>query len=124
MSDLDNLIAAVEAGRDWIYVAADKALPARQGVDACLAYSCGDLPSSAGSLDAARRLHEALLPSWVARLQVGGKGAGVSAWHCTVEEWDSGEEVDANNMPDPARAWLLAILQAVNLCSVTQEPKP
>ena len=66
-----------------------------------------------GSLDAALALFEALLPGSVARLQFGGKGAGVTVCHCTVEDWDSGEEVYANNVSDPARALVLAILVAM-----------
>jgi hypothetical protein len=66
-----------------------------------------------GSLDAALALHNAVLPGSVARLQFGGKSAGVTVCHCTVEDWDSGEEVDANNVSDPARALLLADLAAM-----------
>ena len=65
-----------------------------------------------GSLDAAWKLHDELLPEWQARPIIGAAGAGVTAWHCTVEDWDGGDEVDANNMPCPARAWLLATLMA------------
>lgn len=66
-----------------------------------------------GSLDAAKALHEAVLPGWIAKPQIGGAGAGVTVWHCTIEDWDSGQEIAADNLPDPARAWLLAILRAL-----------
>lgn len=66
-----------------------------------------------GSLGAANALHDALLPGWVARPQIGGAGAGVSFWHCTIEDWESGEEIHVHNMPTPARAWLIAILKAL-----------
>ena len=69
--------------------------------------------ADSGSLGAAKALHEALLPGWVARPQIGGKGAGVTVWHCTIEDWDSGDEISADNQPDPARAWLLAIFKAL-----------
>lgn len=70
-----------------------------------------------GDLNAAKALHDALLPGWVARPQIGGAGAGVKVWHCTVEDWETGEEIEANNMPDPARAWLLALLRALESLS-------
>ena len=66
-----------------------------------------------GSLDAAKALHEAVLTGWIAKPQIGGAGAGVTVWHCTIEDWDSGQEISADNMPDPARAWLLAIIRAL-----------
>lgn len=66
-----------------------------------------------GSLDAAKALHDAVLPGWVAKPVIGGIGAGVTKWHCTVEDWDTGEEHDGDNQPNPARAWLLAILSAL-----------
>lgn len=105
MTALDDLISAVEAGND-------------DGVAAY--YSSRIFPvgyahvinAYKGSLDAAKALHEALLPEWIACPQIGGKGAGVKVWHCNVEDWDTGDEIHADNMPCPARAWLLAILRA------------
>lgn len=106
---LAALIEAVEAGvatRAAIEEMGFAALPKMvDGVNCGSAYN--------GSLDAAKALHEALLPGWVARPQIGGAGAGVKVWHCTVEDWETGEEIEANNMPDPARAWLLAMLRAL-----------
>jgi hypothetical protein len=66
-----------------------------------------------GSLDAAKALHEAVLPGWVASPQIGGKSAGVTVWHCTLEDWESGQEISVNNIACPARAWLLAVLEAL-----------
>ena len=116
MTDLDKLIAAVEAG-EWLAVlnTAGKVFPKETAdIDRrnCY-YWVLDAYRNQHGLDAAHRLHEALLPGWVARPQIGGGGAGVTVWHCTLEDWDSGAEIDANNMPGPARAWLLAILRAI-----------
>ena len=68
-----------------------------------------------GDMNAALALHEALLPGWVARMTVGTKTPGMEDRnnHCWLEEWESGNEVRAMNMPSPARAWLLAVLRAV-----------
>lgn len=98
---LESLLAKVEAGEASTMGFEDA------GFDgwAELAYN--------GSLDAALSLHEAVLPGWVARPQIGGEGAGVSVWHCTIEDWDGGDEISANNQPDPARAWLIAIIRAM-----------
>lgn len=107
MTALDKLIKAVEAGNNeapfW-------KLWKPEGEDGKLAYVANR--AYKGSLDAALELHEALLPGWVATLTAGGAGAGVKYSHCTVQDWDEGTEVDANNQPTPARAWLLAILCA------------
>ena len=101
MTALDELIAAVEAGDD---LPRPLPFPALQAAYVISAYS--------GSLDAAKALHDALLPEWIACPQIGGKGAGVTVWHCMVEDWDTGDKIHADNMPCPARAWLLAILRA------------
>ena len=101
---LDKLIAAVEAGHvdaNWYdYLE----LPKGHGNATIRAYH--------GSLDAALALHNALLPGWVATVWAGGEAAGVKYWWATVEDWNSGEEVSAENLPSPARAWLLAIIKA------------
>lgn len=102
---IDKLIAAVEAGGDWPPL--DdlwKSMGLGDGHRVGLAYN--------GSLDAALALHNALLPGWVAKLSAGGAGAGVTKWHCTVEDWNEGTELHGDNQPSTARAWLLAILKA------------
>ena len=106
MNDLDKLIEAVEA--DDVPFGGWSILSSQEHIFA----SEWARQAHNGSLDAAKALHEALLPGWVARPTVGGRAAGVIVWHCTVEDWENGEEVHANNLPDPARAWLLAILRA------------
>ena len=108
MSDIRKLIEMVESS-SIAYSNLDPFVAAlgmnTQANDAHMAYR--------GSLDTAKALHEALLPGWVARPQIGGAGAGVKVWHCTIEDWDTGYEIEANNMKCPARAWLLAVLRAV-----------
>ena len=112
MTDLDKLIAAVEAGTlpeavfhgsssirgHWAYTTG---LNAEQRRWVYLAYN--------GSLDAALRLHEALLPGW-------GWGANCfGAYVC--EDHHPAEEPErafyADNSTLPARAWLLAVLRAL-----------
>lgn len=100
MPDLDKLIAAVDA--NYILQATDavQVFPMPVWLHACEA--------SQGSLDAAKRLHDALLPEW--------------HWNLVLESatlWpkfpgDPGDYVEADIIEgNPARAWLLAILRAV-----------
>jgi len=58
-----------------------------------------------GSLDAAKALHEAVLPGWEWRIRDDGRAW---VWR-TVSDLCGGDEVDDN----PARAWLLALLDAI-----------
>ena len=63
-----------------------------------------------GSLDAAKALHEAVLPAHRARLDVGRRNR---AWIVTPDNKKTDAYADT-----PARAWLLAILEAL----IAQEP--
>lgn len=118
MTDLDKLIAAVEAGATIAWGLGGS--PSRKSLpmhwhDAMNAYL--------GSIDAALRLHEALLPGW-------GVASMCQLWDVTPageyvgigEEWNvdlhqstgdvrSGEA--SGTAKGPARAWLLAILRAL-----------
>ena len=107
LNALDELIEAVEAGDDLPEIGHGywQFLPAGACILAARTYHDG-------SLDAALALHEALLPGWIARVTTGAAAAGVNYSHCTVEDWNEATEVDANNQPTPARAWLLAVLKA------------
>ena len=108
LNALDTLIEAVEAGDEYIERDIQNAFGGYRE-----SYNSSRINRAYnGSLDAALALHEALLPGWVARVTTGSASAGVKYSHCTVEDWDDGTEVDANNQPTPARAWLLAILRA------------
>ena len=63
---------------------------------------------SSGSLDAAKALHEAVLSGWSATIQLEGL--------CYVHGFDGEHSATSDN---PARAWLLAILEAL----ISQEKK-
>lgn len=100
---LDELIAAASEGT-IAHSDLDAFIPSlgltTQANDAHSAYK--------GSLDAAKALHEALLPGWVWKLE---SYDGFSlAWVGPPSEMLLREhETDINN---PARAWLIAILKA------------
>lgn len=95
MTDLRKLIEAVEAGRDIYpsdFPVMFKGIP-------------WAIPAHEGSLDAAKVLHEALISSCQANIELSG------------EVWVLGDEtewkyVEAKVYGNPARAWLLAILKA------------
>lgn len=93
MGDLDKLIAAVEAGTFLMDM-----LPPPHETTAYDAFS--------GSLDAAMRLHEALLPGWA-----WGRFPGTGEMYVTHR--DSVDVPDCYSCAIPARAWLLAILRAL-----------
>jgi hypothetical protein len=63
-----------------------------------------------GSLDAARALHEAVLPGWAYTIDVEPTLATAQVWEPFNDEWDVAVEAKADT---PARAWLLAILRAL-----------
>lgn len=112
MTDLDKLIEAVEAGDEPALYAALRAIAsaARDKGDYWPAHDA--TKAFDGSLDAALRLHEALLPGWnVQRLF--GPYVNDPQWRMTVKEMAlHGPEVSALG-PTPAHAWLLAILRAL-----------
>ena len=109
MTDMDKLIAAVEAGK--------LSPPHYQEISALL--RCDDnsfciIAADAynGSLNAAKRLHDARLPGWEFCLQ--GSVASVWRWHEGAQSpWDI-DTFSGGIEGNPARAWLLAILKAVN----------
>lgn len=98
MTDLDKLIEAVEGGEwpdDWREVTRALTLhPDERHIFAKRAFD--------GSLDAAKALHEALLPGYRWRI--------TDLTHAQV--WDSVHCVHGGYAEQPARAWLLAILKA------------
>lgn len=70
-----------------------------------LTTQCNDaLDAYRGSLDAAKRLHDALLPGWAWRLEAR------AALVCRRKD----DFTRAGCAKDPARAWLLAILRALD----------
>jgi len=62
-----------------------------------------------GSLDAAKALHEALLPGWGWHCGV----YGARVWEYPGDEWHPERRSDVEMPENPARAWLLAILTAL-----------
>jgi len=73
-----------------------------------------------GSLDAAKALHEALLPGWVmANMcqlldvdQAGEYTGTASDWMVNLMAIEGQREVDSEIAETPARAWILAVLRA------------
>lgn len=113
MSDLDKLIAAVGEGDKWSEA---QYAVFGDGTDLVYAYQA----AFDGSLDAALRLHEALLPGYALER--------MTMWHghpAAVHIWGTHEERDGKLWHDsrdgrfeaestiPARAWLIAILRAL-----------
>lgn len=104
MTDLDRLIEAVEAGTVISINAKDVCLS--------LGWSFPDmrvrhiLAAEVGSLDAARALHEALLPGCCYSIDKENGGYSVHIW-MVLETVSMGfsEQSDAN-------AWLIAVLKA------------
>ena len=61
-----------------------------------------------GSLDAAKALHEAVLPGWTWTVEK-------STYNKLYEAWVRGEEAPGytvSDQADPARSWLIAIIRA------------
>ena len=108
MTDIDALIEAVEAGTLW----QGEIMSQAHGdlIDACFPLWDDDVGAweyvslaMDGSLDAAKRLHDALLP-----------GEGWEVWRLNPKEYGCNlPGRDSAFALDPARAWLLAILRAV-----------
>ena len=103
MSDIAKLIEAVEAGElGWNRLAtlAEEVMPPKEAALAATAYN--------GSLDAAKVLHEELLPGWFPGMSQNIHSGYWFAWVQTRQD----KHFSATEA-DPARAWLLAILRAV-----------
>lgn len=101
---LKYLLAKVEAG-DLPFPALNEIFPRRGATIELVAKAYH------GSLDAAKALHEAVLPGWAFSLAVGKRangemGCGAFLVHDELEGIDG--EADT-----PARAWLIAILKAL-----------
>jgi hypothetical protein len=114
VSDLDKLIAAVEAGVIGNARDAVAAIEAALGhLDAYRDGVAMDVVGGAfyGSLDAAKRLHDALLPGW--KWDVTLHAASVEEPNRRFNPNFPLEVLWSGSCDDPARAWLLAILRAV-----------
>jgi hypothetical protein len=93
--DLNALLAKVEAGEFNRWSTAGLPVSATHKKLITRAYN--------GSLNAAKALHEAVLPGWLAVIDTDG----------AVEVSRGGWPADATVTDDPARAWLIAILKAL-----------
>jgi hypothetical protein len=101
--DLERLIAAVEAGTADAQ-AFGTAFRLSHSVQVAMTARAAYL----GSLNAALRLHEALLPGW--DWLIVREGDNYRAVIARRDDHQGGLEAEAD---DPARAWLLAILRAL-----------
>ena len=101
MTDLEKLIAAVEAGTATAddFGATFPHAHHFEHTHACGAYE--------GSLDAAKRLHDALLQGWFPGMSQNTHSGIWFAWEQNKTRHCEGHGTD------PARSWLLAILQAL-----------
>ncbi len=105
MDDLDKLIAAVEAGEGPGNHALT--LDTLDQVKWCV-------DAWRGSLDAALHLHGALLPGWDWDVVRDGERFSAEVWTDGDSETGNGYRPSVSAFgPEPARAWLLAILRAV-----------
>lgn len=95
---LRALIEAVEAGR-WDHDAASAWLWTKPGQ----IYGWA-MEAFGGSLDAAKRLHDALLPGWWSMLRYSTRPS------VTIGYVEAVQEAQDDNL---ARAWLLAVLRAL-----------
>jgi hypothetical protein len=95
---------AVKAGRWWDDVGIAGSALRKAGIDGVLA----SVTTRAfhGSFDAAKALHEAVLRGWNARIFLNGYAV---VEHPKLRARDK----DAHVSDNPARAWLLAILEAL-----------
>jgi hypothetical protein len=111
MTELDKLIEAVEAGTFMPEGQARYPKDFPELLDAPQARAVAH--AYLGSLDAAKALHEALLPGWVTRHHQ----AAEDRWHFYVKPHISDAETPLRHrefmgIGNPARAWLLATLKA------------
>ena len=105
MTDLDRLIEAVEAGDGGAVAAANRRMGSAARDRGEYWESNDTHKAFSGSLDAAKRLHDALLPGW---------GWAVNNGVANVWPMSAEYPIHAGIAPDnPARAWLLAQLRAV-----------
>ena len=103
---LQALLERVEAGEaSWNRLAsiAEDAMPPKEAALAATA--------NRGSLDAAKALHEAVLPGWHWSLY-DDNGIGIYEAQIEVHDWQ-GEPISGASKCNPARAWLIAILKAL-----------
>ena len=107
MTDLDRLIDEVEAGDDDAVTTANRRLGSAAH-DVGLLWPGHDVGKAfGGSLDAAQRLHDSLLPGWDYSIDNVQR-----RYPFVYVVYDGGAEWNAS-AASAARAWLLAILRAL-----------
>ena len=112
MSDaLQQLIDAVEAGKAITSSDAMNGLSRGLGYDEAIEVASDAVKAFGGSLDAAKALHEALLPGWMLPCVVSHYVNGSHGVTVELYQRDGAGETVATN-DSMARAWLLAILKA------------
>lgn len=121
MSRLEKLVEAVEAGDHVAVEIHAKALASAARDVGGMWPGFDVIKAHGGSLDAAKDLHDRLLPGWTTVL---GQNAHHEDWSTIVRLTEDGEiahEYYGWSDDLPARAWLLAILRAY---AAQQEPTP
>lgn len=104
MTDLEKLIASVEAGT-WEDTSTGYRFAVNGWGNIIAARAAYD-----GSLDAAKCLHDALLPGW----KWGAHEPRPGVFRAYVSPWSALRPVpDTAEADTPARAWLLSILKAL-----------
>ena len=111
-SNLDKLIDAVEAGEATKH----QFLTWRPGLSGTRKESAMMFKAYNGSLDAAKALHEALLPGW--DWSAHGNGQACLWPPGSIDEQNSGC-IETDIEDEPSRAMLLAILKAYRAQQVT-----
>ena len=109
---LDELIDAVESGGDAIqhniYIKAAHAFPPENAYGE---YTFHEVARAFyGSLDAAKALHEALLPGWAWKIMTTNYPEKTS--YVVMLKGRKVRDLMASGNQNPARAWLIAILKA------------
>lgn len=66
-----------------------------------------------GSLDAAKALHEAVLPEWNMEMEICGQYTAVSVANDETGQWEEGADNPYAEPCNPARAWLIAVIKAL-----------
>jgi len=104
MTALKDLLAKVEAGLDTAHDHA-RAFPSESAYGHCTWHDSHK--ASGGDLNAAKSLHDAVLPGWKWGRQ----------WSCHMwvetDDMPGRSERHYGNVSDPARAWLIAVLRAL-----------
>lgn len=110
MTALKDLLAKVEAGLDTAHDHA-RAFPSESAYGHCTWHDSHK--ASGGSLDAAKALHDAVLPGWSPSI---GQNVHHCYWFAHLLRADNGSIVgdyEWSAIDNPARAWLSAILHAL-----------